>query len=120
MPTVTESWIPGVIQTLDAETSDAMADAISDAMDNARDQFDESGVYQPRDFGEKLRAETIGVRISVRKFFARKSLSRDQVATAAEQFSADAQMLAASKSLLNTRDPAYKAVSAIINRARRT
>ena len=104
--------------TLDAPQTE------TDVPESRLDEFnalDEFGIYRGREgeFGEKLRKETIGVRIAVRKFFARKSLSRDQVETAAEEFNADAKMLSASKSLLNTRDPAYKAVAATISRARK-
>lgn len=107
---------------MESATLDAPVDTTDD-QETRLDQFnalDEFGIYRGNGtaFGDQLRKETIGVRISVRKFFARKSLTRDQVGTAANQFSADAKMLSASKSLLNTRDPAYKAVAATINRAR--
>lgn len=59
----------------------------------------------------RLRAQTCGVSIRHEKFGVRKALNREQVKTAAAGFHAESSLLAATKRLIDTRDPAYRAVT---------
>lgn len=70
-------------------------------------------------FAAELRAQTSGVRFSKRMFWAKRSLSKKQTEEAAAPFHADAKMLAASRKLLDTKNPAYLAVTNVLGRARR-
>jgi len=56
------------------------------------------------------------VRVSLRWFGIRKSLTADQRAQAADTFGAAGEFLSAGKKLLDNRHPAYKAVTAVKNR----
>jgi hypothetical protein len=53
------------------------------------------------------------VRVSLTWFGTRKSLTAEQKAEAAEPFGAEAQFISAGKKLLDTKHPAYKAVTAV-------
>ena len=53
------------------------------------------------------------VRVSLTWFGTRKSLTAEQKAEAAEPFGAEAQFISAGKKLIDTKHPAYKAVTAI-------
>jgi hypothetical protein len=53
------------------------------------------------------------VRVSVRWFGIRRSLSAEQKAEAAEPFGAEAKFLSAGKKLLDNTDPSFKAVTAV-------
>ena len=69
-------------------------------------------------FTEKLKAETVGCRLRTSKFGARKALTRTQVKQAAAAFSAKGEFLTASKKLLDTANPAYREVTAVIAQAK--
>jgi len=71
-----------------------------------------------KSFAQQLREETAGVRLFVSKFGARKALTREQVATAAAPFGADAHYLAATKKIVDTHYPAYLAVTKTVSQAR--
>lgn len=62
---------------------------------------------------ELLRSEMAAVRVSFTWFGVRKTLSADQKAAAAEQFGAAQDSLSASKKLLDTTHPRFKAVTAV-------
>ena len=64
-----------------------------------------------------LRSSTAAVRLSFTWFGVRKSLSAEQKAQAAESFGAEGDCLSAAKRLLDTKHPAFKAVSTVKNRA---
>lgn len=70
-------------------------------------------------FAAELRAQTSGVRFSKRMFWAKRSLSKKQTEEAAAPFHAEAKMIAASRKLLDTKNPAYLAVTKILGEARR-
>lgn len=70
-------------------------------------------------FGSKLKETTAAVRFSHAKFGARRALKRSERDRAAETFHADGSSLSASKRIIDTRDPAYKAVTGVISRAKR-
>src|SRR5436190_12689710 len=65
---------------------------------------------------ERLQATMAAVRISLRWLGVRKTLSREQRTQAAESFGAQADFLSAGKKLLDTRHPAFQAVSAVRHR----
>ncbi len=65
---------------------------------------------------ERLRLETAAVRVSFTWLGVRKTLSQEQKAEAAESFGAEGQYLSAAKKLLDTRHPAYRAVTAVRGR----
>jgi hypothetical protein len=66
---------------------------------------------------QRLRSTTAAVRLSFTWFGVRKSLTTEQRAQAADTFGADGDCLSAAKRLLDTKHPAFKAVTAIKNRA---
>jgi hypothetical protein len=70
------------------------------------------------DFGRCLRSQTLACRLRTEKLGTRKALDLHQRKEAAEPFKADHKSLSASKKLLDTRDPAYRAVRAVLTRAK--
>jgi hypothetical protein len=60
-----------------------------------------------------LRGITAAVRVSLRWFGVRKTLTPEQKSQAAESFGAQGEFLSASKKLLDTRHEAYKEVTAV-------
>ena len=70
----------------------------------------------PTDIAEHLQTTTAAVRVSFTWFGVRKTLTPDQKARAADTFGAEGEYLSATKKLLNTRHPAFKAVSAVRTR----
>ena len=66
---------------------------------------------------ERLRTTTAAMRLSFTWFGVRKALSDEQRARAADAFGAEGDFLSAGKKLLDTRDPAFKAVSSVRSRA---
>ena len=70
----------------------------------------------PADIAEHLQATTAAVRVSFTWFGVRKTLTPDQKARAADTFGAEGEYLSAAKKLLDTRHPAFKAVTAVRTR----
>jgi hypothetical protein len=66
--------------------------------------------------GSRLRGTMAAVRLSFVWFGVRKSLTVEQKSQAAETFGAGSQFLSAGKKLLDTRHPAFKAVTSVRNR----
>ena len=64
----------------------------------------------------RLRATMAAVRVSFTWFGARKTLTPQQKAQAAESFGAEGDFLSAGKKLLDTRHPRFKAVTSVRNR----
>ena len=62
---------------------------------------------------QQLRTTMAAMRLSFTWFGVRKTLSAEQKAEAADTFGAEGQFLSAGKKLLDTRDPAYRAVTAV-------
>ena len=62
---------------------------------------------------QRLRGAMAAVRVSIRWFGTRKSLTVEQKAEAAEPFNAEAKFLSAGKKLLDISHPAFKAVTAV-------
>ena len=62
---------------------------------------------------QRLRLTTAAVRVSLRWFGVRKTLTSEQKTQAAESFGAEGEFLSATKKLLDTKHPAYKAVTAV-------
>ncbi len=62
---------------------------------------------------ERLRRTMAAVRVSIRWFGIRRSLTAEQKAEAAEPFGAEAKFLSAGKKLLDNTAPAYKAVTTV-------
>ena len=65
---------------------------------------------------DRLQATMAAVRVSLHWLGVRKTLSREQKTQAAESFGAQADFLSAGKKLLDTRHPAFQAVSAVRHR----
>ena len=65
----------------------------------------------------RLRTTMAAVRVSIRWLGTRKTLTRQQMAEAADAFGAEEQCLSAGKRLLDTRHPGFKAVTAVRGRA---
>ena len=68
---------------------------------------------QARTAGQRLRTTMAAVRLSFTWLGVRKSLTMAQKAQAAESFGAEEKFLSAGKKLLDTRHPAFRAVTAI-------
>ncbi len=66
---------------------------------------------------DRLRATMAAARVSFTWFGVRKSLSPQQKAEAADTFGAEGNYLSAGKKLLDTSHPAFRAVTAVRNRA---
>ena len=62
---------------------------------------------------QRLRGAMAAVRVSIRWFGTRKSLTVEQKAEAAEPFNAEAKFLSAGKKLLDISHPAFKAVTTV-------
>lgn len=77
----------------------------------------DSAAPTEQDFGQQLRETTAAVRLRTSRFGARKTLDKSQKAQAAGTFGAEGEFLSAGKKLLDTKHPAYKAVTAVLNKA---
>ncbi|MEI7902481.1 MAG: hypothetical protein WCK89_19705 [bacterium] len=66
---------------------------------------------------EQLRATMAAVRVSVRWFGTRRTLTSEQKAEAADTFGAEQSFLSAAKKLIDTSDPSFKAVTSVRNKA---
>jgi hypothetical protein len=66
---------------------------------------------------QRLRTTMAAVRVSLSWFGVRKTLTPEQKAQAAATFAAEGDYLSAAKRLLDTAHPAFKAVTAVKNRA---
>ncbi|QEG41332.1 hypothetical protein [Roseimaritima ulvae] len=69
------------------------------------------------DVGERLQAETTAVRLRIRWPGVRKTLSQDQTRKAAGTFDADIKSVSASKKLLDTTHPAFRAATSVKTQA---
>lgn len=65
---------------------------------------------------QRLRATMAAVRVSLKWLGVRKTLTPEQKAQAADTFGAEGQFLSAGKKLLDTKHPAFKAVTAVRGR----
>ena len=72
---------------------------------------------QRSDFTEQLRNTVLALKLSFTWFGIRKTLSTEQKAQAAESFGASGAFLSAGKKLIDTSEPAFRAVTGIRNRA---
>jgi hypothetical protein len=77
----------------------------------------ESPPTTSQDVGQQLQAETTAVRLRIRWPGVRKTLSEDQKQQAASSFDADTKSLSASKKLLDTSHPAFRAATAVRSQA---
>lgn len=71
-----------------------------------------------REFAERLRQETLAVRLERSQFGTSRKVNDQQRERMAQLFGADAGRIAANKKLLNKRHDAYLAVTSALNRAR--
>ena len=72
---------------------------------------------QERNAASRLRATMAAVRLSFTWLGVRKTLAPEQRTTAARAFQADRDLLTASKLILDTKNPAYRAVAAVRSEA---
>ena len=79
--------------------------------------LDEPPTHHPCSCCLRLRATMAAVRRSFTWFGVRKSLSPNRKAEAADTFGAEGNYLSAGKKLFDTRHPAFRAVTAVRNRA---
>ncbi|MBB4635930.1 hypothetical protein [Longimicrobium terrae] len=63
-----------------------------------------------RDFAAELQASTVACRLRHERLGTRRALTRGQIEQVAERFAADRRALSGSKRLLDTKDPAFRAV----------
>jgi hypothetical protein len=68
-------------------------------------------------YAKELRKQTLACRVRHFKMGTRKSLSREQIARAANQFDAESDVLSAAKKLFDTSDPSYREVVRVRTRA---
>jgi hypothetical protein len=80
--------------------------------------LDEPRLGQSTSPAQRLRTTMAAVRVSFTWLGVRKTLTAEQRAEAAEPFGANAQFLSAGKKLIDTSHPAFKAVTAVRNRAK--
>ena len=66
---------------------------------------------------QRLRTSMAAMRLSFTWFGVRKALSNEQKARAADAFDAEGDFLSAGKKLIDTRDPAFRAVTSVRHRA---
>ncbi|MCH8188740.1 MAG: hypothetical protein IIB66_08575 [Proteobacteria bacterium] len=71
----------------------------------------------PTDFSVELRQQTAAVRLHTAALGTRRKLSKGQTAEAAAAFGASSDSVSAFKRLLDTKDPAYRAVTTLQSRA---
>jgi hypothetical protein len=72
---------------------------------------------QERNAANRLRATMAAVKLSFTWLGVRKTLAPEQRSTAARAFHADRELLSASKLILDTKNPAYRAVAAVRSEA---
>jgi hypothetical protein len=77
----------------------------------------EATVRETNDAAQRLRASMVAVRLSFTWFGTRKSLSYQQKSQAADTFGAEGKFLTAGKKLIDTHDPAFRAVTAVRGQA---
>jgi hypothetical protein len=78
--------------------------------------LDEPVPQRTESSGERLRASTAAIRLSFTWFGTRKTLTPQQKAQAADTFGAEGEFLSAGKKLIDTKDPAFKAVTSVRGR----
>jgi hypothetical protein len=71
-----------------------------------------------REFAERLRQETLGVRLDKSQFGLSRTVTDEQRERMADLFNAEGESVRASKRLLNKRNEAYQRVTGLLNRAR--
>lgn len=76
-----------------------------------------AAAVEKADFASALRSKTIACRVRHEKLGVRKALTREQLKAAAEEFHADAKVLSAGKKILDSRDPAFRAVVRVRSQA---
>ncbi len=81
------------------------------------DSPSETSIDSHVDVGNRLRSETTAVRLRIRWPGVRKTLSEDQRQQAASTFDADTKSVSASKKLLDTSHPAFRAATAVKTQA---
>lgn len=74
-------------------------------------------VKSAADFGKKLRAQTMAVKLHRKKWGINKKLDRQHVEQAADEFNADVSRISASKKLIDSRAKAFRACISTINDA---
>ena len=72
---------------------------------------------QERNAAQRLRTTMAAVRLAFTWLGVRKTLAPEQRTTAARAFHADRELLSASKLILDTKNPAYRAVAAVRSEA---
>ena len=72
---------------------------------------------QERNAAQRLRTTMAAVRLAFTWPGVRKTLAPEQRMTAARAFHADRELLSASKVILDTKNPAYRAVAAVRSEA---
>ena len=77
---------------------------------------DEPTAHTTTSPAQRLRRTMAAVRVSVRWFGIRRTLTPEQKAEAAEPFNAEASFLSAGKKLLDNSHPAFKSVTAVKNK----
>ena len=75
------------------------------------------GTQQERSAANRLRTTMAAVRLAFTWLGVRKTLAPEQRTTAARAFHADRELLSASKLILDTKNPAYRAVAAVRSEA---
>jgi hypothetical protein len=77
----------------------------------------QSVTQQERSAASRLRTTMAALRLSFKWLGVRKTLAPEQRTTAARAFHADRELLSASKLILDTKNPAYRAVAAVRSEA---
>jgi hypothetical protein len=78
--------------------------------------LDEPSTHMTTAPAERLRTTMAAVRVSIKWFGTRKTLTPEQKSQAADTFGAEGNFLSAGKKLIDTTHPAFRAVTAIRHR----
>lgn len=68
--------------------------------------------------GQELKASTVGCKLSVKRWGTTKTLDDGELERVAVTFDAKSDSISASKKLIDTKDPKFKAISSVLSRAK--
>ena len=123
-PSRHQSWRPGLSSTF-KETAIHMSTATTTSHDTGQQvsprgrqrEAQQPVTQQERNAANRLRTTMAAVRLAFTWLGVRKTLAPEQRTTAARAFHADREFLSASKLILDTKNPAYRAVAAVRSEA---
>lgn len=76
-----------------------------------------TNVVESNDFANELKKSTVGCKLSKKRWGTKRALEDPQNDRAANEFDANAEYFSASKKLINTKDPKFRAITSVLSRA---